>query len=444
MHERTPPEETAPIGGYRAAVVKTSMLILLGALFAVPVPSHAQTAPVMETVTLEEAVQRALQNNPTVAQVAQGVLRAEALLQQARAATFPTVNVNYSNVIINQERSFSGVVTAPRSQATFGASIGAPILAMSRWAAATQARDQIEIANLSTADVRTDIAVATAQAYLAIIAQKRQVEVGMRARETAMAHLDYAQRRLAAGAGTRLSELRAGQEVATDEARLENAQLGVRRAQEALGVLIVANGPVDADGEPAFDTSNAMTDEPTWMATRPDIRLFAASERAADRVWRDSFKDFFPVGTAALEPQVLTPGSAFSSTRTWRLVLAFSQPVFDAGQRRGMKRVREAALNASRSALQGAQLQARSEVRLAQETVRSTERALASLRSAAEQANGVLTIVNVAFEAGATTSLEVIDAQRQARDADSAAAVAEDAVRRARLDVLTALGRFPQ
>ena len=43
-----------------------------------------------------------------------------------------------------------------------------------------------------------------------------------------MAHLDYARRRLEAGAGTRLNELRAGQEVASDEARLESARLGVR------------------------------------------------------------------------------------------------------------------------------------------------------------------------------------------------------------------------
>ena len=423
----------------------TAVLIFVVAIFTCSIAVHAQaTTPPMETVTLEEAVQRALKNNPTIAQTAQSVLRAEALLQQARATTMPTVNALYSNVVINEERAFSGVVAVPRSQSTFSADFAVPVLAMSRWAATTQARDQVEIANLSTADVRTDIAVATAQAYLAIIAQKRQVEVGIRARETALAHLDYARRRLAAGAGTRLNELRAGQEVATDEARLENAQLGVRRAQEALGVLIVANGPVDAAGEPTFDVANAMTDDTAWMNTRPDIRLFAATERAADRVWRDSFKDFFPVGTAAFSPQAITPASVFSSQRSWRFLVSFSQPVFDAGQRRGLKRAREASLNASRIALQGLQVQARSEVRLAQETVRSSERALASLRSAADQASGVLTIVNVAFEAGATTNLEVIDAQRQARDAESAAAVAEDVVRRARLDLLTALGRFPQ
>ena len=200
----------------------------------------------MEAVTLEQAVERAIKNNPTVAQAAQGILRAEGLLQQARSATMPFVTASLSSLVNSTERRFDDVVTSPRTQATISAQLGMPVLAASRWAATAQARDQVEIANLSTADVRTNIAVATAQAYLAIIALKREVEVTQRAHETSLAHLDYARRRLEAGAGTRLNELRAGQEVATNEARLETAQLGVRRAQEALGVLIAANGPADA------------------------------------------------------------------------------------------------------------------------------------------------------------------------------------------------------
>jgi outer membrane protein TolC len=52
-------------------------------------------------------------------------------------------------------------------------------------------------------------------------------------------------------------------------------------------------------------------------------------------------------------------------------------------------------------------------------------------------------ITNVSFRAGAATNIEVIDAERTARDADFAVAVTEDNLRRARLDLLTALGRFP-
>jgi outer membrane protein TolC len=398
----------------------------------------------MESVTLDEAVERAIKNNPTVAQASQGILRAEGLLQQARSATMPFANATLTALENSTERRFDDVVTSPRTQGTLSAQFGVPVLAASRWAAAAQARDQVEIANLSTADVRTDIAVATAQTYLAIIAQKRQVEVSLRARETSMAHLDYARRRLEAGAGTRVNELRAGQEVATNEARIESAQLGVRRAQEALGVLIASSGPADAASEPVFSIPNPDEPEAGWMAIRPDLRLFIAQERAADRVWRDSSKDWFPTAIATFDPQALVPASIFSSARSWRFVVNFSQPLFDAGQRRGVRRFREANVNAARLAVQGLQIQARSEVRLAQETVRSTQRAFEQLRSAAQQAAEVLKITTFAFEAGATTNLEVIDAQRQARDADSAAAVAEDAVRRAQLDLLTALGRFPQ
>lgn len=399
--------------------------------------------PAMERVTLEEAVARALKNNPTIAAAAQAVLRAEGLLQQARAATLPNASAVFVNSVVDTARGFNGVVIQPRDQATLSANLSMPVLAPARWAATSQARDQIEIAGLSTADVRRQIGVATAQTYLAIITQRRQIELSLRALETARAHLDYSTRRLESGAGTRLNQLRAAQEVSTDEARVENARLAVVRAQEALGVLMAANGPVDAAAEPAFDIP-ATIDEAAWMGLRTDLRLQTATQRAFERVFRDSSKDYFPTGIASFDPQSVNPAGAFAPSRTWRFTVTFSQPIFDGGQRRGLHRFREAAARASELALAATQIQAHSEVRLAQEVVRSTERALVSLQLSAQQANDVLNITNVAFEAGATTNLEVIDAQRSARDAEASAEIAADAVRRARLDLLTALGRFPQ
>ena len=73
-----------------------------------------------------------------------------------------------------------------------------------------------------------------------------------------------------------------------------------------------------------------------------------------------------------------------------------------------------------------------------------TARALSAARRAADQANEVVRISDVAFRAGATTNLEVIDAQRRARDAETAAAIAEDRARQARLDLLVAVGLFPR
>jgi outer membrane protein TolC len=49
----------------------------------------------------------------------------------------------------------------------------------------------------------------------------------------------------------------------------------------------------------------------------------------------------------------------------------------------------------------------------------------------------------LAYREGATNDLEVVDAQRQALDADLQVLVNEDNARQARIDVLSASGRFP-
>src|SRR5690606_29560664 len=128
---------------------------------------------------------------------------------------------------------------------------------------------------LNTADVRRQIAVAAATAYLEVITQKRQVEVQRRALETSRAQLDYNQKRVQGGIGSRLNELRAAQIASSDASLLEVYQLNVRRAQEALGVLLAADAPVDTTGEPAFEIP-AVSGEEAWMSARPDIQLFTA------------------------------------------------------------------------------------------------------------------------------------------------------------------------
>src|SRR6185503_4751584 len=117
----------------------------------------------------------------------------------------------------------------------------------------------------------------------AVIAQRRQLEVAERASTNASAHLDYATKRLQGGAGTRLNELRAQQEVTSDVARIEGARLALRRAQEALGALLVAGGPVDAAEEPSLEAP-ADTD----ISARTDVRLQQSLIKAANHVLADS------------------------------------------------------------------------------------------------------------------------------------------------------------
>jgi outer membrane protein TolC len=418
------------------AQVFRSAVTVLALLAAV----HAQPPAPVELISFQDAVRRAIEENPSAVAAAAGILRAEGLLRQARAATGLQINANVTTTTLNRGVDFNGATVTPRNQVAASLNADLPIVAAVARARRTQALDNEQVAELSAADTRRQIAFSTADAYLSVIAQRRVVEANTRARDVAKAHYDLANELEQRGTGSRLNALRAQQQWSTDEGRVEAAQLGLYRAQEALGVLIVADGPVDAIDEPSFD----VPPEPAnLLQFRTDLKLFAAEQQAAERVVGDSSKDRWPSLDAVFLPQSVYPPQFFATANSWRFLLQMNVPLVDSGQRASLKVQRQAALELARASFAGALTQASSQVRAAREAVASGERSLASARAAADQAQQVVDITNISFRAGAATNIEVIDAERSARDADTAVATAEDTLRRARLDLLAALGRFP-
>jgi len=419
----------------------TTLVLAAGLAVASTAPIAAQ-AP-MERVTFDEAVQRAIASNPSAASAAAGILRADALLRQARAATLLNVSGSLNSTTLNTGVEFDGTTVVPQSQLTGTLDVSMPLYAPADWARRTQAADQKTVAELNAADVRRQIAFAAADTYLAVIGTRRVVEANERAVDVARTHYEYARTQREAGAGSVLNELRAQQQLSSDQVLLEASRLSLYRTQEALGVVMAAGVPVDATAEPVFDLPSA-DDDPTLLAlSRTDLRLFGAAERAADRVVADSYKDRLPTVTGLFQPSSTYPSQFFTPDNSWRAIVLLTVPIFDSGLRSAATQEREASLAVARATLDGALIQASSEVRTARESIRIAERALESARAGAEQASRVVEIVNVSFRAGASTNIEVVDAQRVSRDADYAVAVAEDTLRRAKLDLLTALGRFP-
>jgi outer membrane protein TolC len=398
-------------------------------------------APVVR-VTFAEAIARAQEKNPTVAGAAAGILRAEGLIRQARAATLFQLAGNISTTTLNTSIEFSGQTVTPQNSLTASLTASMPIVAAAAWARRAQAQDARAVAELNVADTRRQIASATADAFLTILVQRRLVESNITARDGAKAHFDLATELEQRGSGSRLNALRAQQQLSIDETLVEAGRLSLYRAQEALGVLIAADGPADAADEPDFPEPPAM-EAGSLALFRSDLKLFAAEQQAAERILRDSSKDWWPSIDAVFQPSTVYPAQLFLPQNSWRFLTQTTIPLFDSGQRASAKLDRRASLEQSRATLAGATTQASSEVRAAREAVASGGRSLESARRAAEQARQVVAITNVSFRAGAATNIEVIDAERSARDAGIGAAIAEDQLRRAKLELLNALGRFP-
>ena len=164
----------------------------------------------------------------------------------------------------------------------------------------------------------------------------------------------------------------------------------------------------------------------------------------ARRVLRDSYADYLPLLQGVVQPFYQHPAPITAPSETgWQASLVLSIPLFDGGARYGLRRERSALFEESKAQLEGLLRQARSDVRTAFESVRRADESVRSAREAARLSHEALDMTMHAYHEGATNDLEVVDAQRRARDADTAGLVAEDTARQARVDLLSATGRFP-
>ena len=123
-------------------------------------PSLAQ-AQAIESVTFDEAVRRALTNHPTVQQAAIDILRAEAVLQQVRGRSLPSLNASFSANVIAPVTEFAGEALNPRTQTVTSAAFSVPLLTAVNWAQRNQAADQIFVSQRAAEDARRQIAIAT-------------------------------------------------------------------------------------------------------------------------------------------------------------------------------------------------------------------------------------------------------------------------------------------
>jgi outer membrane protein len=404
---------------------------MVNALALVLVAAQAIPAPAQQ-LTMPDAVARAVARNPSVAIAAAQIERADGLVREARAGWYPTLIGNATYTRLDHERKLGDRTLADVNQVAGNVQLTVPLLAPVAWANTSQANRNRRIAEGNATEVRREIAAATARAYLTVVAQHRIIAATEAARENAKAHFDFAHTRLAGGLGHSIDEVRAQQDLATVEVQVQAAYTGLARAQEALAVLVGADGTVDATADvqlpppPALDA--ALADA---RALRPDVksleRRVASSQKAIDELWA-----YYAPYLAAVGQPFFQLGSALQPQSGWQAQLVLTLPLYDGGTRSGLSQERQALLHDASANLDAALRQAQ-----------RSDQALLAAREAARLAKRASALAKLAYQAGATTNIEVIDADRRERDADVAAAQAEDAARQSRLDLLVASGRFP-
>jgi outer membrane protein TolC len=176
-----------------------------------------------------------------------------------------------------------------------------------------------------------------------------------------------------------------------------------------------------------------------WRSIRALEKRLDAADAADHRLWAA----YAPTLQAVFQPFYQNPPSLTQPLTGWQGVISLVLPLYDGGYRYGLEQEREAAVHDAEARVEAALRQASSEVRTAVDAVDRAARAQVAAAESSKLAKEALDLANFAYHAGATTNLEVIDAEGRALAAETARAVADDAVRQSRLDLLIASGRFP-
>ncbi len=365
------------------------------------------------------------------------------MILQARAGLLPTLAAQAAYVRIDGARMLNGGVATPAGTALAALVANVPVASLQAWADWRRAKGLRDATAARALDVRRRVMLATARAYIAVYAQRRVLEISQRANETARSHLDFSEKRFQGGVGNRLDMVRAAQEVQTTAAEIERNQTALFRIREALGILIGSDQQVDVAEAPSFQVPEIdLTKLKELAQARSDVKADAARLSASEESVRLHWTDFMPTLNLAGQAALQDPTTVLQPSPSWQVQLVLRLPLYDGGLRYGLQHQRRANQAQGQIALEATQRQAESEIRAALEAMQRARAALESSRAAAALAVEALKLAELAYRQGSSTNIEIVDAQRRARDLETTSVIAEDGLKQAQLDLLVAIDQF--
>ncbi|HZA15082.1 MAG TPA: TolC family protein [Myxococcaceae bacterium] len=424
-----------------ARIANTGPARLLCALLVIAAP--AAWAAEREKVTLDQAIERALRHNPQMVQ-SRGT-------QEVAAAAERTAFGNYLPSLSTQANT--SVAGSAGTYGVAGPSAGVSLsydlfTGFRRRAQRAQAEAQSGSARAGVVQSRAGVALAVEQTFFENLRARELEDVAKARVQRALQGLDAAQRKSAAGSGTRSDLLRAELERNTADRALLEARTQRETSAYALGRQIGADGAVDADADAQTAMPPAQLDEEQFvnevLQASPDVRLAEASLRSAQAGVQVARSEYFPqlsLGTGY--DWRWGTGSAVPVDSGWSVGLGLSYPLFDGFRReetgtraRVQESVASATLADTRRAVRANAEQLLGSLRLAREQIGLAEKSVAV-------AEEDLRVQQERYRMGVTTMLELLTSQASVVEAQTNLAAARFDYRLAYATLLALAGRQP-
>jgi outer membrane protein TolC len=406
----------------RASVRSLAGLVAAVALLF-PLPLVAQ-----QSVSLDDAIQRALIRSPAMAQQQQSVDNAYLTQKTSWGAFLPTLNLNGSGSLrsANVLNDFTGRVEQGSSD-SYGAGVqGSWTLfeGTRRFKEYDAAKSDVRAAESRYANQRYQVTLQTQTVFLNALRASDLLEVARERVAQAQQNMEIVRRRTLLGEATISDSLRARLDVVNADQAVLQGETSLRAARFSLGRQIGFSQPVlPIRPENLEPTALALTEleimqlaesaSPSVMAAAEASKAAALSVSAAKTVYIPSLR--LSSGYNWNNQELAFAGGNTS----WNMSLSMSYPIFNGFQRETSIDRTQYIQRVTVLQEDDARLAAREQADGALYNLRTAERAILIAEDAALVAAEDLRVVRARYEVGAATILDILVSQNAVTQADA-------------------------
>jgi outer membrane protein TolC len=442
---------------------KLLITLFLPALYA-QTQRALEERPAVLSLSLKRAVEIALspEGNARVALADESIVEAQGRASEARSALLPNFDAS-----ISEQSEVRNLKALGLNFAAFNLpipfsipSIVGPFNVFDVRVSGTQnvfdlssirrfqaARVAVDVTKAQARGARDQVADQVARAYLAALRADAALNTAKANVELSEALVKLAESEKRAGTGTGIEVTRAQVQLANDRQRLVVAQTDTERSHlqllRTLGLRL--DGVVQLTDKLDYKPSEPPTVEQAWKsATENRAELKAQQDKEQNATLTYSATKWERLPALTFFGDYGATGNSDSSFPTRTYGVSVRVPLFDGGRRDARRAESSSELRQERIRTRDLKDQIALDIRLALESLKSSDAEVAAAREGLELAEKELAQARRRYEAGVVTSVEVTDAQtrlQRARDNRIAALFNHNL---ARIDLNTAMGTIQE
>ncbi|HEX4953807.1 MAG TPA: TolC family protein [Thermoanaerobaculia bacterium] len=340
---------------------------LVGSLGTLLVTGQARGQTPPHSISLEEALTRALETNPVLGQAAAGVARAEAEKRLAFSAVMPRLSLEGRTSLNSEEVAFgegeNRRTILTDTDWTARLVLSQPVFAGFR-DVYTYRQTKLDVAGAgeTARGTREALLFEVAASYWSALEAEELAAVERQNRELALKRLELAKSFVAAGEATRLDELRAESAVKAAERRIVEAEQGRIEAISRLRVATGLEGDLDV-----VEPRSALPPLPaeaellrSALDGSPEVRRAQLALESAGYEVKKARGTYLPI--VRLEAAAIEQKSQFPSDSYQQVSLEASIPLFESGETRARLAIARERERQARLMLEDAQRRVREQL----------------------------------------------------------------------------------